>query len=86
MARRVESLEEREAKKLGHELAHVFGAARLVEKLGENEDLRIAFQRIANRWSTGIRYSGGRSNKQDCDRFIGDSEDLLSWLKTASKW
>jgi hypothetical protein len=84
-ARRVESLEEREAKNLGHELANVLDAAQLSVKLIGNEDLRTAFYRIANRWSTGIRYSGGRSNKQECRRFIKDSEFLLSWLKTESK-
>src|SRR5260370_932859 len=52
-ARRVESLEEREAKKLGHELTRVLDAARLSRKLSENEDLRDAFYWIANRWSTG---------------------------------
>ncbi len=81
-ARRVESLEEREAKKLGHELAHVLDAARLSGKLIENEDLQIAFSKIANRWSTEIRYSGGGSNKRECQRFLKDSEALLSWLKT----
>src|SRR5713226_2682633 len=79
MARRVESLEEREAKKLGHELAHVLDAARLSGKLIENEDLQIAFSKIANRWSTEIRYSGGGSNKRECQRFLKDSEALLPW-------
>src|SRR5258708_17703206 len=84
-ARGVESLEEREAKKLGHELAHVLDAARLSRKLTENEDLRTAFYGIANRWSTGIRYSGGGSNGRECQRFLRDSEALLLWLKMASK-
>jgi len=84
-ARRVESLEEREAKKLGHELARVLDAAGLRRELSENEDLRTAFYRIANRWSTGIRYSGGGSNERECHRFLRDSEALLSWLKTKSK-
>ena len=81
----VESLEEREAKKLGHELAHVLHATRLSRKLSENEDLRTAFHGIADRWSTGIRYSGRKSNERECRRFLKDSEALLSWLKTESK-
>ena len=84
-ARRAEFLEEREAKKLGHELARVLDAAGLRRKLSENVDLRTAFYRIANRWSTGIRYSGGGSNERECHRFLRDSEALLSWLKTKSK-
>ena len=81
-ARGVESLEQREAKKLGHELTHVLDAARLSRKLNENKDLHTAFYEIANRWSTAIRYTGGGSGEWECERFLRDSEALLLWLKT----
>lgn len=84
-ARRVGFLEEREAKILGHELARVLDEAGLRRKLNENEDLRTAFYRIANRWSTGIRYSGSGSSRRECEQFLSESVDLLSWLKTESK-
>jgi HEPN domain len=80
--RGVESLEEREAKRLGHELVHILDAARLSRRLKENEDLHTAFHKIATRWSTAIRYTGGGSNERECEHFLRDSEALLLWLKT----
>ena len=83
--RRVKFLEESYAKSLGHDLARALHAAGLNRKLSNNEDLRVAFLEIANRWSTGIRYSGGGSNKGECERFLKDSEGLLSWLRKESR-
>jgi HEPN domain len=83
-ARLVETLDQGEAKKLGHDLTGLLKKAGLGRKLSGNEDLRIAFFEIANRWSTGMRYSGSRSDKAECERFLRDSEDLLLWRRTES--
>ena len=71
--RRVQSLEVREARKLGHELAHVLNAAGLGRKLKENKDLQTAFYGIADRWSTAMRYSAEAGNERECERFLRDS-------------
>jgi len=83
-ARRIEALNLGEARKLGHDLASVLRKTGLGRKLNGNEDLQIAFFEIANRWSTGMRYSGARRHKRECERFVQDSEDLLLWLRTES--
>lgn len=85
LARGVPHLEEREAKRLGHELPELLDAAGLGGLLSRNSDLLVAFQAISSRWSTEIRYSGGGSNSRDSERFLRDSRALLLWLRTQSK-
>lgn len=83
-ARRIEALDQSEAKKLGHDLTNVLEKTGLGRKLVGNKDLRIAFFEIVNRWSTEMRYLGARSDERECKRFLKNAEDLLSWLKTVS--
>ncbi len=85
LARGIPHLEEREAKRLGHELPELLDAVGLGKLLSRNRDLLVAFQTISSRWSTEIRYSGGGSNSRDSERFLRDSRALLLWLKTQSK-
>ncbi len=83
-ARRIEAIDQSEAKRLGHDLAKVLEKAGLNRKLVGNKDLRIAFFEIVIRWSAEMRYSGARSDEKECKRFLKNAEDLLSWLKTES--
>jgi hypothetical protein len=88
MARRVSTIDEREAKRLGHGLVEMLDACGLSRRLAESKDLRdlyIAFHRINDRWSTNIRYSGATGNSKESESFLGDAEWLLLWLSTASK-
>ena len=85
MARGVSSLEEGEARSLGHQLDKSLHAAGLTEKLYKNEDLRVAFLRITRQWSTGIRYSGSARSDRESVSFLSDTRALLKWLETASK-
>ncbi len=85
VARGVPHIEEREAKRLGHELPELLDAAGLARLLASNRDLLVAFQTISSRWSTELRYSSGGSNSRDSERFLRDSRALLLWLRTESK-
>jgi hypothetical protein len=85
VARGIASMEEREAKRLGHELPELLDAACMAKLLSGNRDLLVAFQAIVGRWSTDLRYSGGGSSRKDSDRFLRDSWMLLSWLRTQSE-
>jgi hypothetical protein len=85
VARGVARMEEREAKRLGHELPELLDAAGRARLLSRNRDLFVAFQSINSSWSTEIRYSGGRSSRKDSERFLRDSRVLLLWLRTESK-
>jgi HEPN domain-containing protein len=83
-ARRIEALDQGEAKKLGHDLVNALEKAGLGRKLVGNKDLRIAFFEIVIRWSTGMRYSGARSDERESKRFLKNAEDLLTWLRMES--
>jgi hypothetical protein len=84
-ARGTSQMEVSEAKQLGHELPVLLGKTGLAKKLREARELRdllLAFQKISNRWSTELRYSGSASDNVECKRFLQDTEALLSWLRT----
>ena len=83
--RGISYLEEAEAKKLGHQLPELLDAAGLSDPLTRKKDLLVAFQAIARSWSTEMRYTGGRGNKAECERFLRDTNWLLIWLRTESK-
>ena len=83
-ARRMEGLDQGEAKKLGHDLVNALEKAGLGRKLVGNKDLRIAFFEIVIRWSAGMRYSGARSDERESERFLKNAEDLLTWLRMES--
>jgi hypothetical protein len=85
LAWRVDGIEEKEAKQLGHELFRLLDVAGKRDRLSRNRDLYIAFQAITGRWSTEMRYSGGGSSRKESERFLRDSWALLSWLETESK-
>ena len=86
VSRKVAGIEVQEAKRLGHELVELLDAAGYSRLLIEERDLHLAFQRISDRWSTSIRYSGGAGTARESEQFLRDSMDLLLWLKkTASK-
>jgi hypothetical protein len=83
-ARHVESIGLGEAKKLGHDLLKLLGGAGLDRRLVGNKDLWVAFNEIAIRWSTEMRYLGSISDERECSRFLKNAEDLISWLRTRS--
>lgn len=83
--RKIERMEEGEARRFGHHLTELLDAAGMAQVLSRQRELFLAFQRINARWSTQIRYSGGASSKVESERFLRDSEWLLAWLRTGSK-
>src|ERR1039458_3770903 len=80
--RRIERMEEGEAKRLGHQLTELLDAAGMANLLAVKRDLLEAFHNIQETWSTGIRYSGEAANKKESETFLKDCGTLLSWLRT----
>jgi hypothetical protein len=80
--RRIDRMEEGEAKRLGHQLTELLGAAGMANLLAGERDLFVAFHNIAETWSTEIRYSGEAANKKESDTFLKDCRALLLWLRT----
>jgi len=82
-ARRIESMVELEAKRLGHRLAELLRLAGLANLILRNRELSVAFQAVNEGWSTEIRYSGIGRNRRDSEEFLKDSRALLLWLRAA---
>ncbi len=80
--RRTDRIEEGEAKRLGHQLTELLGAAGMANLLAGKRDLLEAFHKIEETWSTEIRYSGQAANQKESDRFLKDCRALLLWLRT----
>jgi len=78
-------MEEGEAKRLGHQLTELLGAAGMANLLASKRDLLEAFHKIEETWSTEIRYSGAVASKKESDTFLKDCRALLLWLRTEQK-
>ena len=83
-ARQIGGLDLVEAKKIGHDLRKALEKAGRGQKLFENKDLWITFNEVVTGWSTEMRYLVTIIDEGKCKRFMRDSEDLISWLRTQS--
>lgn len=76
------SMDSEEAKQLGHDLVRLLDASGLRGVLVQNLDLRLALDRINNRWATEMRYSGRAIDERSSQTFLRDTKDLRNWLQT----
>ena len=77
-----DSMDLKEAKRLGHNLIELLDPCGLGAAVERNLDLRLAFDRINNRWSPEGRHSGKATDKRSSVDFLRDTKDLRNWLQT----
>jgi hypothetical protein len=76
-------LYESEAKRYGHNLFALLNAAGFKEVLytSSRHDLFLAFDRLNNAWSTGLRYGAKSANARSSKSFLNDTGDVRNWLQ-----